>query len=158
MAILHRLIWCVPFFFCCESEPSSSSFCLLNFVLRFWNHTFTCRRGREGALVFLHSALLPPPLLPGQTLGWDYKSPVSRAAHPVNRHPHPATAFPWGTELLLPGPGKPDPGPSEPSWWNISPGPAGSACSVPLLASANSGHPHPRWVQKPAKHWEALIK
>lgn len=41
VASLHRFIWCVPFFFCWESEPSSSSFCRLNLVLLFWNQTFT---------------------------------------------------------------------------------------------------------------------
>ena len=41
VASLHRFMWWVPFFFCCDSEPSSSNFWRLNLVLRFWNHTFT---------------------------------------------------------------------------------------------------------------------
>lgn len=41
VAMRHRLMWWEPFFFCSDSGPSSSSFCRLYFVLRFWNHTFT---------------------------------------------------------------------------------------------------------------------
>lgn len=47
VAMRHRLMWWEPFFFCSDSGPSSSSFCRLYFVLRFWNHTFTwAREGR----------------------------------------------------------------------------------------------------------------
>lgn len=44
VAMRHRLMWWEPFFFCSDSGPSSSSFCRLYFVLRFWNHTFTWAR------------------------------------------------------------------------------------------------------------------
>lgn len=44
----HRLMWWEPFFFWSESGPSSSSFCRLYFVRRFWNHTFTWGRARRG--------------------------------------------------------------------------------------------------------------
>lgn len=44
VAIRHRLMWWEPFFFCSDSGPSSSNFCRLYFVLRFWNHTFTWAR------------------------------------------------------------------------------------------------------------------
>lgn len=50
VAMRHRLMWWEPFFFCSDSGPSSSSFCRLYFVLRFWNHTFTWA-GEGGAQV-----------------------------------------------------------------------------------------------------------
>lgn len=48
VAMRHRLMWWEPFFFCSDSGPSSSSFCRLYFVLRFWNHTFTWAREGGG--------------------------------------------------------------------------------------------------------------
>lgn len=44
VATLQRFTCWLPFLFCCASGDSSSNFCRLCFVLRFWNQTFTCGR------------------------------------------------------------------------------------------------------------------
>lgn len=58
VAIRHRLMWWEPFFFCSDSGPSSSNFCRLYFVLRFWNHTFTW--AREGGAQVRNTQEPPP--------------------------------------------------------------------------------------------------
>lgn len=47
VATLQRFTCWLPFLFCCASGDSSSNFCRLCFVLRFWNQTFTCGRTGE---------------------------------------------------------------------------------------------------------------
>lgn len=68
VAMRHRLMWWEPFFFCSDSGPSSSSFCRLYFVLRFWNHTFTW--AREGGAQ-MRNAQEAPSSHSAFRLGWE---------------------------------------------------------------------------------------